>query len=237
MALNPKKVNNEKGKLYLFFDIDNTLFPTSEFANIARENAIKAIMRMGLEYDEKKLMKLLLDIIKREGSNYDGHFNEMCKILDVPKKEIPKYVAAAISAYHDTKSAIQPYPDVPKMLLGLKLAGYKLYIATDGKSVKQWDKLIRIGVEFLFERIFTSEDLRVKKSTEFYKKIEKKMGIPPEECVMVGDRENMDITPAKKAGWKTILVQRGPYGSKVKNTVANVKVKSFSELYKKIDSL
>ena len=229
--------SSKKQTKYIFFDIDNTLFPTSEFAHIARENAIRAMIRMGLDYDENKLMKLLLQIVKQKGSNYNRHFNELCSILGIPKKEATKYVSAAIGAYHDAKSTIQPYPDVPKTLLNLKLAGYNLYIATDGKSIKQWDKLIRIGIGELFTDIFTSEDLKVRKSVQFYEKIQRKLNAKPSECIMIGDREDMDIIPAKKTNWKTILVQKGPYGSKIKKSKADYKIKNFYKLMSIIPKL
>ena len=221
----------------ILFDIDNTLFPTSEFASIARENAIRAMVRVGLDYSEKELMQLLMKVVKFKGSNYNGHFNEMCNILGIPKRETTRYVSAAIGAYHDTKSAIQPYPDVPKTILNLRLRGYSIHVATDGKSIKQWDKLIRIGVVDLFDSVFTSEDLRVKKSEVFYTKICSRLKKSPNECVMIGDREDMDIIPAKKAGMKTVLVKRGPYGSKTRNSTADYRIKSFYKLIGIIENM
>ena len=37
----------------VFFDIDDTLFPTTEFAQRARWNAVKAMVAAGLELPEK----------------------------------------------------------------------------------------------------------------------------------------------------------------------------------------
>ncbi|HID73288.1 TPA: haloacid dehalogenase, partial [Candidatus Micrarchaeota archaeon] len=129
---------------FILFDIDDTLFPSTEFAELARKNAIRAMMDMGLEGDPDRLYRKLRLIIKRKGSNYGEHFDDLCKSQRVRKPA--RYVAAAIVAYHNTKMSIQPFPGVGKMLIALKEKGYRLYVATNGTTIKQWDKLIRMRI-------------------------------------------------------------------------------------------
>ncbi len=192
---------------HVFFDIDNTLFPTSEFAELARKNAIRAMIELGLPFiDSTALYAKLLQIIKKLGSNSDQHFNELLKELKVKKPS--RYIAAAVAAYHNTKTSILPYPEVPRTLLELRENGYKLYVATDGDAIKQWDKLIRLGIALYFEDVFVSEEVGMEKSREFFEKVLKNLALNPKECVMIGDKEDKDIAPARAAGMKTILADR-----------------------------
>ncbi len=190
----------------IFFDIDDTLFPSSEFSALARKNAINAIISMGLKNDYDSLYNKLLQIIEEKGSNYGMHFDDLLEDSDNP----PRYIAAAVAAYHDTKASIAPYPDVPLTLLELKKE-HGIHIATNGNSIKQWDKLIRLGISLYFDQVFISEDLGVQKSPDFFARALKTLGSKPERCIMVGDREDKDILPAKEAGLITIKVRKGRF--------------------------
>lgn len=193
---------------FILFDIDDTLFPSTEFSTLARANAINAMISMGLESDYQSLNSKLQKIIEKKGSNYEGHFDELCRQLKV--KEPGKYIAAAIAAYHDTKTAIQPFPAVPLTLLRLKENGFKLYVATSGISTKQWDKLIRLRLALYFDGVFVTEK---EKDSSFYKKILTSLDAKPNECIIIGDREDADIKPAKSIGIKTIRVLTGKHAN------------------------
>lgn len=189
---------------YVFFDIDNTLFPTSEFTEPARKNAIRAMLELGLPFNDPDALYVKLQaIIKRLGPNSDQHFNQLMKELKI--KQPARFIAAAVAAYHNAKTSILPFPEVPRILLKLREQGYKLYVATDGSAVKQWDKLIRLGLALYFEDVFVSEEVGTEKSREFFVKVLGKLKLNPAACVMIGDKEEKDILPAKKAGMRTIL--------------------------------
>jgi len=192
---------------HILFDIDDTLFPTSEFAELARRNAIRAMIEMGMRRSEKELHTMLMSIIAEKGSNYQNHFNVLCSRLK--ERKPARYIAAAVGAYHNTKTTIQPYPAVPGTLLSLREDGHKIYVATNGGAIKQWDKLIRLQIALFFEDVFVSEELGKEKSPSFFRHVVKKLGVEPRDCVMVGDREDADILPAKAVGMHTIRMRTG----------------------------
>jgi FMN phosphatase YigB (HAD superfamily) len=132
----------------------------------------------------------------------------LCRQLKVKQPE--KYVAAAVASYHDTKTSIQPFPKIPLLLLHLKEKGFRIYAATSGNSVKQWDKLIRLRVSLYFDGVFVTPN---EKDSKFYKKILSELGTKAENCIMIGDREEVDITPAKLVGMRTIRVLAGKYAA------------------------
>ena len=219
---------------HVFIDIDDTLFPTSEFAELARRKAIRAMIEVGLDGDQDKLYKRLVKIIKKRGPNYDHHFDDLCKELKI--KRPAKYIAAAVGAYHATKGTAQPYPEVPRTLMKLRDEGYHLYVATNGAAVKQWDKLILLGVYIFFEDVFVSETMGLEKNAQFFKKALRHIKAKSEDCVMIGDKPSIDIIPPNKLGMKTIRAMMGGRHT-TKPGKADLEMKNFSELPKLLKKL
>lgn len=195
----------------ILFDMDDTLFPSTEFSSLARKNAINAMISMGLDADFDTLSTSLSAIIKEKGSNYQHHFDDLCRSMKM--KDPARYVAAAVAAYHNTKTSIAPFPRVPLTLMTLREKGYRIYVATQGSSKKQWDKLIRLRLALFFDDVFVSEELGEDKGEQFYRKILESLNAKPEECLMVGDREDGDISPAKSIGIKTVRILSGKHAS------------------------
>jgi len=197
----------------ILFDIDDTLFPSGEFAEKARRNAIAAMVEEGLNRDVEAAYRALEKIIRKYGSNYPRHFDVLLDNLGV-KENRARLIAAGVAAYHNTKSTIAPFPDVPKTLVRLRDAGYRLYAVSEGKAVKQWDKLIRLGLDFFFHGAFISEELGCRKGVRFYRIIARRLKLKPSEMVMVGDRLDKDIIPAKRAGARAIRILQGRHALK-----------------------
>jgi putative hydrolase of the HAD superfamily len=210
----------------ILFDIDNTLFPSTEFAELARRNAINAMIEAGLNADAEEAYVKLHKVIEKYGPNYSKHFNALLRELGA--KPNPKIIAAGIVAYHQAKASIFPYPDVPKTIIHLRESGYKLCVASEGRALKQWDKLIRLGLHNIFHEVFVTS----KKSKKFYKSILKKLKLNPREVAMVGDNVEKDIKPARELGIITILV--APEGKK---NAADYSVRRIGELPKIIERL
>ncbi len=194
---------------HLLFDIDDTLFPSTEFSALARKNAINAMMSAGLEGDFDEMLSMLGAIIAKRGSNYPRHFDDLCVELGI--REPGRFIAAAVGAYHDTKTSIAPYPRVPSTLLRLREGGHSLYAATQGSAIKQWDKLFRLRIAMFFDAVFVSEELGVDKGPDFYRKILDALKAAPKDCLMVGDREDGDIIPAREAGIRTVRMMIGKH--------------------------
>ena len=138
----------------VLFDIDDTLFPTTEFARRARRNAVRAMVDAGLALDEGLVFRELEEVIAEFSSNYEHHYDKLVRRLRVegltPRRTAP-IVAAGVAAYHDTKMReIAPFEDVPPLLDDLRDAGLRLGVITHGWSVKQAEKLVRLGLISFF---------------------------------------------------------------------------------------
>ena len=191
----------------VFFDLDDTLYDTRVQVTSARENAVKAMVSAGLGISEERAFRELQRIVKKYGSNYPHHFNRLLEKLDVKD---PKIIAAGIMAYHDTKTAyLVPFADTVPTLLWLRDRGFKVGVITDGVPLKQWEKLIRLGLKDMFHAVvITERPLHQKPSEVPFLKAARKMNLRPEECVMVGNRLDKDVEGANRAGMTTALLAK-----------------------------
>jgi len=100
----------------IFFDIDDTLFSTTVFADKARRNAVDAMIRAGLRAERQDAMRELEDVIAEFSSNYSGHFDKVLDRLGPESTEGHNravIVAAGVVAYHGTKeNELKVYDDV-----------------------------------------------------------------------------------------------------------------------------
>jgi putative hydrolase of the HAD superfamily len=191
----------------VLFDIDDTLFDSTTLAKMARMNAIKAMIDCGLPIKNvQKGYGLLMKIVEKYGSNYDEHFDRLLETLGCTRE--PKIIAAGIVSYHDTKLGyIKPNPDVIPTLIALRDEGCKLGIVSNGRSVKQWEKLIRLGLHHFFDAVIISENVGSEKpQSKIFRIATEKLGVKPEEAAYVGDDLETDVFGANKAGLISIRV-------------------------------
>ena len=195
----------------VLFDLDDTLYDSTSFVDRARREAIKMMIDAGLNATEEEAYNILQRIIKEKGPNYGHHFDDLVKAIEGHHN--PKIVTMGVITYHNVKFALlRPYPDTIKTLIELKKMGLKLGVVTDGITIKQWEKLIRLGIADFFDEVVTSEEYGLgKPNIEFYRYALKKMNLKGEEVVYVGDRMDNDIIPASKVGMHTIRILRGKY--------------------------
>lgn len=100
------------------------------------------------------------------------------------------------------------YNDAPYVLEKLKSTGYKLgIIANQQAGLEQ--RLDKWRISKYFDVIVSSYDAGVSKPDKkiFFKAIEK-AGAKPQDCLMIGDRLDNDIIPAKEIGMKTIWIKQ-----------------------------
>ena len=218
----------------ILVDIDNTLIPTRDFTKIARESAINALLIGGLKVEKNILIKKLEEVVDKYDSNYTNHFDRMLEELGVPKRLLSKLVAKAKVAYHNTKPILLPYPDVPSTLYLLKEARYNLYAASEGNSKSQWEKLIRTNLDVILKDAFMTEDFGFKlKEAAFFKVILHEIKLKGEQCLMIGDRLDKDIKPAKENEIHTvrILTERHKKDKALDSEVKpDYEIKRFSEI-------
>lgn len=190
----------------VFFDMDDTLYDTSGFAAIARRAAVKSMVHNGLKCTEDEGYDCLMEIVKEKGSNYDKHFNILTK--EINGDEDPLIIVNGIITYHNTKFAmLKLEPESFSILLYLKSKGYKVGLITNGKEVKQWEKLVRLGVYPFFDDVVTSEVAGVEKpDPEIFKIAMDRLNVTAGTSLMIGNNFEVDILGACKAGIQSMII-------------------------------
>ncbi len=89
------------------------------------------------------------------------------------------------------------------------------YICTVGSNAGESDAIAmkkafeRVNLDSCFDFYFTSKELGVRKpDTAFFESILQKLGANAENAVMIGNDYLKDISGAKKAGLKTVLITK-----------------------------
>jgi HAD superfamily hydrolase (TIGR01549 family) len=102
------------------------------------------------------------------------------------------------------------YGDVRDCFTSLHQAGVMVIIA--GNQPPQAQSALE-AMDLGADTILISANLGVEKpSEEFFAAVVAAAGCPPGEIVYVGDRLDNDVLPARRAGMRTVLLRRGPWG-------------------------
>ncbi|MBL8727804.1 MAG: HAD-IA family hydrolase [Planctomycetes bacterium] len=222
----------------IFFDIDDTLFSTSVFAEKARRGAIEAMIGAGMQAEHRVAMRELEEVIAEFSSNYGGHFD---KVLDRLGPESHAghnravIVAAGVVAYHETKwRELKVHDDVYEVLKWLSTTGLVRGIVSAGITIKQAEKLVRLGVlEFLTPSaiFFTDQVGFSKPNPKLYRRVLQRMSLQPARCLYVGDNPTHDIDPCNAEGWSTARIRRdGRHADETGATAATHEIRDFHQL-------
>ncbi len=193
------------------FDVDDTLYDASFQMSTARLNAIRAMIEAGLPANIEIAYRVLEEIVRESGRHYNRQYDELLERLGLGWN--PRVIAAGVIAYRETSSAyLKPYPDTVSVLLKLRESGYKLGIVSEGRAVKQWQKLIQLGVQHLFHRVVISEEMKADTVTpEMFNRLLGDLGVSSGEAVFVGNQPDTDILCANKVGLVSVRMRKGKH--------------------------
>ena len=217
----------------IFFDLDNTLIDFMKMKQKCCESAINAMISAGLKIKREEALKILFKLYDQYGIEYQQIFQ---KLLQKTKGKIDYQIMAhGIVAYRKIKeSYLVPYPNVVSTLKKLK-KNYKLVIISDAPRMEVWLRLAAMQLDGFFDIVVTAGDVRRTKDKKTpFKTALRILKIKPEEALMVGDRIERDIKPAKSLGIKTCFAK---YGSKDKISEADFEINDIKELLKKHETI
>lgn len=220
----------------IFFDIDDTLFSTSVFADKARRAAVDAMVGAGLRTTRDECFKELCEVVNEFSSNYGSHFDKVIGRLPSAasaglNKEI--LVASGVVAYHETKwRELKVYDDVYEILRWLDERDDLVRgIISAGLGIKQAEKVIRLRIyEFLTPNaIYFTEQIGINKpNPKLFRRVLRDLGLEAERTMYVGDNPTHDIDPANEVGMITVHNRRsGRHTHHVGRTKPSYEIEDF----------
>jgi putative hydrolase of the HAD superfamily len=221
----------------IFFDIDDTLYSTSDFAARARAASVDAMIAAGLQVPREELLAELDEVVKEFSSNYPLHFNRLVQRL--PRRALKGVntaliLAAGVVAYHETKAReLAPYPDALALLRKLARTRLTIGVITDGLEVKQAEKLVRLGVLAYVNplAVYISDQVGINKpNPKLYLRACADLNLKPANVMYVGDNPRNDIDPPNRIGMATVRLRRGRHKDEEGETRARYVIAGFDEL-------
>ena len=196
---------------WIFFDVGSTLVDETEAYDHRVRDLIAGTDITFQEFDDMRIA------LARQG--LDGN-------------------SAAINHFGLTKTPWHsedevPYPDAKSTLAALIQMGYKLGIIANQK-LGTAERLENWGLRQYFDVIVSSAEIGyAKPDKRIFEKALEMAGCTARESVMVGDRLDNDMIPAKALGMRTVWIKNGlaQYQSEeLGKDIADVQIASLSEL-------
>lgn len=193
----------------LVFAVDDVLYDTSQQLSASRMSAVRAMREAGLPVDVETAYRTLEEIVKETGPDDTRHFDRLLERLGL--RWNPEVIAAGVVAYRTTSPVyLTPFHDTVPTLLKLRDNGYKLGVASGGRAVKQWQKLIQLGLEHMFHAVTISEETGSEALTAAtLSKVVERLGVKPEKTAFVASDLAHEIAIGNAAGMITIRMKTG----------------------------
>lgn len=193
----------------IIFDLDNTLVDFMLLKRAAIDAAAYAMNDAGLNLSPEEIIFRINRIYDAEGIEYQKVFDHL--LSEELGKVDHKIMSAGIVAYRKAReAALKPYPGVPATLIELIKMGLKLAVVSDAPSEQAWLRLSYINFQHMFDVVITYDESREKKPSPVpFNMALQKLGLMPEECLMIGDWAERDMVGAKSVGMKTVFARYG----------------------------
>jgi putative hydrolase of the HAD superfamily len=218
---------NLRHKKHLFFDLDDTLWDFQKNSGIVLAQLfeefelatklttdypvfLQTYKRINLDFWSKYYTK---QIDKQYLRNH--RFNETFKAFGYDNYEenlviTSQYLSRAPRETHLKEDCIE--------VLDYLKDKYQLHIITNGFLEVQHIKLDGSGLRSYFNQIIISEEHQlIKPEEKIFRLAEFLTGAEKNDCVMIGDSFESDITGAINAGWEAIHLNETPKDAGIKN--------------------
>ena len=177
---------------WLFFDVGGTLVDEKEAFRRRIRETIAIQKALGNEYTEEQL-ETSMRMAALAGKSY---FRGAMKSLGLSR--FAPYDAVGEALYPEAKAVLKVLSE--KYRLGI--------IANQPEGTEK--RLVQYGVRSYFSLILSSAEEGLEKpAPELFLRALDRAGCQPSEAVMIGDRPDNDIRPAKALGMKTIRITQG----------------------------
>ena len=192
----------------IVFDLDDTLYDEMTFVK-SGIRAVSEFLQAELTVPAADSYHYMVDTLRQfgRGKVFDcalEHYGISTRAL----------VNRCLQVYRTHKPHIELFDDAKRCLD--RLAGYSLYIVTDGNKLVQFSKLRALGLydDPRIKKCYITRRYGVhheKPSPHCFYKIAEAEKAEPDEIVYIGDNPHKDFVGIKSLGFRTVRVVRGSH--------------------------
>ena len=139
-----------------------------------------------------------------------GGFRSAFDAMGLPPDSLDTRADAATRRFFDDLSRREPFPETAPALRELR-QGYRIAVLSNADDGYLLPNLELLGVEF--DAVLSSEMARsYKPQPELFREMLRRLSLPPEAAVYVGDRHYEDVFGASRVGINAVWLDRGGRG-------------------------
>lgn len=192
--------------MLLIFDLDDTLIDTSgSIAPPLLEKALDRMVKAGMAVTNVKEARGMLARLYSSSASGTSGMREFVELMD----GTPALAEVGIETIYDPVHWDRPVraTEGANELLELFARDHQLALVTLGREEVQKRKLEAGGIESsLFSMVCVTQERNKALS---YTRVLEKLGFTPSQAIMIGDRIELDLSPAKALGITTVHIRQG----------------------------
>ncbi len=197
---------------WVFFDLGGTLLDDGPVHDLINRKLLELLAARGHTVSVEELLEVRDVLLARQERPLFRalalSFTRDPAVAEAIRKEA---MAAVSDRVNDAQRA---YPEAREVLEAASAHAGLGVIANQQRGARE--VLRRDGLESFFRIVLLSENLGVSKpDPAIFELALREAGCQPSEAVMVGDRIDNDIEPAKALGFRTIRVRWGVFGAQL----------------------
>ncbi len=191
----------------LIFDVGGTLETEAAFHPGAAALVRELLRREGIAVEESAWHAALVVALERRAPDI-----VRAAIWSLADREAPvahSVWARFVEGVH--RRALTPsLPGLVDLLASLQASGYRLGALDDSPSTLT-ARIDALGLDGLFDAVVSGVAINLAKpDPRLWLALCAQLAVEPPDCLMVGDRFDLDLAPARRLGMRTLLLRLGP---------------------------
>jgi len=196
----------------VIFDLDDTLYDSfGQWVRVAHRYAARAMVRAGLKAGVEAVYKARMRAFRSDPMlRYID--TEVCRQFHATTPDAISQ--AARDAYFNCPAGkLTPFPGTMPLLRHLHACGVRSFIVSFGEPKVQHSKVRALGLAnhpHIASFVYADRDKLLTKEAAF-RQIQKQVGLPAEQMLVVGDRPMSEIRAGNDLGMHTVRIHRGEF--------------------------
>ena len=205
------------GLAWVFFDLGGTLLNEDALADAIYTSAYKRLAEAGASLSWEGLRALAEELIVRRVDGRGGFahiLRQVCR-RSLDQQPAEKTAEMVMGDYRELVTRlyadyVTAYPEAP-LVLGELRSRHRLGVVSNHIREARTYLAEKWRIASFFDAVIISSEVGVSKPDPGIFRIAlERASCQPYEALMVGDRYDNDIGPARKIGMRTVRVQQGP---------------------------